>query len=54
MAKGAKSIGSSKGVKLTLNRTGTKKRTSVGHSNNTKPKNKHTRQDFKAYRGQGK
>jgi len=54
MAKGGKSIGSNKGVKLTQNRSGTKKRTSIGCSNLTRPKNKHKGKNFKAYRGQGK
>jgi hypothetical protein len=54
MAKGGKSIGSNKGVKLTHNRSGTKKRTSIGCSNLTRPNNKHKRKNFKAYRGQGK
>lgn len=40
--------------KVTLNRAGTKKRTSIGMSNLSKPKNKHKRRSFKQYRGQGK
>jgi len=54
MARGAKNIGSSSGQKKTLNRAGTKKRTSIGASNMTSPKNKHTRANFKVYRGQGR
>lgn len=46
--------GSATTAKKTLNRTGTKKRTSIGSSNLSRPKNKHTRADFKKYRGQGK
>jgi len=30
-----------------------KKRTSIGNSVRSKPKNKHTRRSFKKYRGQG-
>ncbi len=29
------------------------RRTSIGHSVNTRPRNKHKRRSFKAYRGQG-
>lgn len=32
----------------------TKKRTSIGSSNKSRPKNKHTRRATKPYRGQGK
>jgi len=46
--------GGSANAKKTLNRMGTKKRTSIGSSNLSRPKNKHTRADFKKYRGQGK
>ena len=35
-------------------RTPIRKRTSIGQSIRTKPKNKHKRRSFKAYRGQGK
>jgi hypothetical protein len=35
-------------------RTPVRKRTSIGHSIRTRPKNKHKRRNFKAYRGQGK
>tara|TARA_R100000781_G_scaffold114825_1_gene87104 strand:- start:575 stop:712 length:138 start_codon:yes stop_codon:yes gene_type:complete len=28
--------------------------TSIGHSNNTNPKNKHKKKNWKKYRGQGK
>jgi len=31
-----------------------KKRTSIGHSSRTRPKNKHKRRNWKPYRGQGK
>ena len=31
-----------------------KKRTSIGQSVRSRPKNKHTRRNFKRYRGQGK
>jgi hypothetical protein len=31
-----------------------KKRTSIGASSHSKPKNKHKRRSFKRYRGQGK
>jgi hypothetical protein len=41
-------------TKLTLNRQGTKKRTSIGQSNMSKPKNKRVRASFKKYRGQGR
>jgi len=41
-------------TKMTLNRMGTKKRTSIGSSNLSRPKNKHTRANHKLYRGQGK
>ena len=34
--------------------TPVKHRTSIGASIRTKPKNKHKRRSFKAYRGQGK
>jgi hypothetical protein len=54
MAKGGKSIGSNKGVKLTHNRSGTKKRTSIGKSSLSKPNNKHKIKNHKVYRGQGK
>jgi len=33
---------------------GPKKRTSIGHSVRSRPKNKHKRRSFKKYRGQGK
>ncbi len=33
---------------------GPKKRTSIGHSVRSRPKNKHKRRNFKKYRGQGK
>ena len=33
---------------------GPKKRTSIGHSVRSRPKNKHKRRGFKKYRGQGK
>ena len=32
----------------------TKKRTSIGQSSRSRPKNKNKRQNFKKYRGQGK
>ena len=41
-------------TKLTLKRQGTKKRTSIGQSNMSKPKNKRVRASFKKYRGQGR
>ena len=41
-------------TKLTLNRQGTKKRTSIGQSNMSRPKNKRVRASFKRTRGQGK
>ncbi len=31
-----------------------KKRTSIGHSSRSQPKNKHKRRSWKKYRGQGK
>ena len=34
--------------------TPVKKRTSIGHSPRSRPKNKHTRRMWKKYRGQGK
>ena len=37
-----------------MNKTGFKKRTSIGSSSRTKPKNKNKRRSFKKYRGQGK
>jgi hypothetical protein len=40
--------------KLTLNRQGTNKRTSIGMSSMTRPKNKHKKSTFKKYRGQGR
>jgi hypothetical protein len=50
-----KSTGASnRGAKLTLNRQGTKKRTSIGQSKMSKPKNKRVRASFKKYRGQGR
>ena len=33
---------------------GPAKRTSIGHSIRSRPKNKHKRRSFKQYRGQGK
>jgi len=33
---------------------GPKKRTSIGNSIRSRPKNKHKRRNFKKYRGQGK
>ena len=33
---------------------GPKKRTSIGQSERSRPKNKHKRRNFKRYRGQGK
>ena len=33
---------------------GQKKRTAIGHSIRSRPKNKHKRRSFKKYRGQGK
>ena len=33
---------------------GPKKRTAIGHSVRSRPKNKHKRRSFKKYRGQGK
>ena len=33
---------------------GPKKRTSIGHSIRSRPKNKHKRRSFKQYKGQGK
>jgi len=32
----------------------TPKRTSIGRSNNSRPKNKHKKRNWKKYRGQGK
>ena len=34
--------------------SGPKKRTSIGQSVRSRPKNKHKRRNFKRYRGQGK
>ena len=50
----AKRPGGSANTKMTLNRMGTKKRTSIGSGNLSRPKNKHTRANHKLYRGQGK
>jgi hypothetical protein len=33
---------------------GPKKRTAIGHSVRSRPKNKHKKRNFKKYRGQGK
>lgn len=33
---------------------GPKKRTSIGHSIRSRPKNKHKRRNYKKYKGQGK
>ncbi len=38
----------------TAHEKGPKKRTSIGHSNRTRPKNKHKRRQYKKYNGQGK
>lgn len=46
----AKPVGSKKGERLNAQPHRT---TSIGRSNNTKPKNKHARRGFKKYRGQG-
>ena len=54
MARAKSGGASNRGAKLTLNRQGTKKRTSIGQSNMSKPKNKKVRANFKKYRGQGK
>ena len=45
-----------RGIILTLPHTkeGPKKRTSMGHSNRTRPKNKNKRRQYKKYNGQGK
>jgi hypothetical protein len=39
---------------FTKHEAGPKKRTSIGHSFLSRPKNKHKRRSFKKYRGQGK
>ncbi len=38
----------------TAHEKGPKKRTSIGHSNRSRPKNKHQRRQHKKYNGQGK
>jgi hypothetical protein len=38
----------------TAHERGPKKRTSIGHSNRTRPKNKNKRRQYKKYNGQGK
>ena len=35
-------------------KVGVKKRTSIGNSRRSKPKNKHLKENWKKYRGQGK
>jgi|TARA_R110000772_G_C13297106_1_gene438554 hypothetical protein len=40
--------------KTTAHEPGPKKRTSIGQSIRSRPKNKHKRRSFKKYRGQGK
>lgn len=40
--------------KVNTKRKAVKKRTSIGMSTRSKPKNKYTRASFKKYRGQGK
>ncbi len=35
-------------------REGVKKKTSIGNSHRSRPKNKHAKRDFKPYKGQGK
>jgi hypothetical protein len=44
-----KDIGTNKKVELNKHQ-----QTSIGHSNNTNPKNKHKKKNWKKYRGQGK
>ena len=38
---------------LNKKKTGMKKRTSIGKSKNSRPKNKHKKKGWKKYRGQG-
>ena len=38
---------------LPAHERGSKKRTSIGHSNRTRPKNKNKRRQYKKYNGQG-
>lgn len=45
-------LGDKKQAKLTFDRKG-EKRTSIGRSKNSRPRNKHKRRSFKPYRGQG-
>ena len=42
-----------KAKSFTAHEPGPKKRTSIGHSVRSRPKNKHKRRSFKKYRGQG-
>jgi hypothetical protein len=43
-----------KGLSVSVKKAGVKKRTSIGSSRRSKPKNKHKRANWKKYRGQGK
>ena len=45
--------GKKSNTKITFSRGGTGKRTSIGRSTATRPKNKHDRKNFKKYNGQG-
>ncbi len=41
-------------LSVVTRKTPTPKRTSIGKSKNTKPKNKHKKKGWKKYRGQGR
>ena len=43
-----------KAKSFTAHEPGPKKRTSIGQSVRSRPKNKHKRRNFKKYKGQGK
>lgn len=46
-------IGSQGAAKNTLGRSSSGKKTSIGGSNNSRPRNKSAKKAWKAYRGQG-
>ena len=43
-----------RGIKVVAYSRGPKKRTSIGDSSRSRPKNKHKRRQYVKYRGQGK
>jgi len=45
--------GSNTAAKVVFKRSGSKKRTSIGFSKASRPKNKQSRRNYKSYRGQG-